>query len=418
MQYPFEYYLVGGAVRDKLLKFPFTERDYVVVGSSPEQMTELGFHPAGKDFPVFLHPETGEEYALARREKKAGHGYGGFTFYTSPDVTLEEDLLRRDLTINAMAEDGDGNLIDPYGGQRDLAAKTLRHVSAAFIEDPLRVLRVARFAARYHSLGFTIAPGTLTLMQQLSQSGELQQLSAERVWQEINKTLLGPDFAIFIQVLRDCGALEVLLPEVDALFGVPQRADYHPEIDTGVHLLMSLDIAATLDRLTAEQKAQITFAVLMHDLGKGVTPADILPRHIGHEEGGVPLVENVCARLKVPNHFRDLALLVTRYHLLCHKAPGLRPKATLKLLQNLDAFRRPERFGLFLLSCESDARGRKDFQDKPYASGEWLRNAFRQLDAVAPKEFIRQGIAGKAIGEAIDQRRLEILKGLREQPAS
>ncbi len=400
-------YLVGGAVRDKLLNLPFSERDYVVVGGTPEQMIEQGFSPVGKDFPVFLHPKTKEEYALARKEKKSGHGYGGFRFDTDPQVTLEEDLLRRDLTINAIAEDHKGNIIDPYGGREDLDKKILRHVSDAFAEDPLRVLRVARFAARFHKLGFSIAPQTLKLMQRLSQSGELQYLTTERVWQEIDKALHGPAFSTFIQVLRDCGALTVLLPEVDNLFGVPQRADYHPEIDTGTHILMSLDIAESLT-----DDASVRFAVLVHDLGKGVTPSDILPRHIGHEDAGVPLVNRVCDRLKVPNHYRELALLVTRYHLLCHKAPGLKPKTTLKLLQKLDAFRRPERFERFVISCEADGRGRAGYQDKPYAPGDWLRRAVEQLSTVSAKNF--EGSTGKALGEAINKRRLRILEELKK----
>lgn len=406
-----KYYLVGGAVRDKLLNYPSSERDYVVVGSSPEEMTKLGYRPVGKDFPVFLHPHTQEEYALARKERKAGHGYGGFEFFTSPDITLEEDLSRRDLTINAMAEDRDGNLIDPYGGRQDLNDRLLRHVSPAFAEDPLRVLRVARFAARYHHLGFTIAPETQALMQDLSSSGELTYLTPERVWQEIDKALHSKAFAIFIQTLRDCGGLAALLPEVDNLFGVPQRADYHPEIDTGIHVLMALEIAETLT-----EDAAVRFAVLLHDLGKGITPEDVLPRHIGHEEGGVPLVTQVCDRLKTPNQYRDLAILVTRYHLLCHKAPFLRPQTVLKLLQNIDAFRRPERFQQFLLACEADGRGREGFQKKPYDSGVWLNTAFSQVNAVSAGEFIEQGLSGKRLGKAITERRLNILKALRNRP--
>jgi tRNA nucleotidyltransferase (CCA-adding enzyme) len=327
-----EVYLVGGAVRDKLLGYPVHERDWVVVGGTPEILTAQGYRPVGKDFPVFLHPQSNEEYALARTERKSGRGYQGFQFCTDPGITLEEDLSRRDLTINAMAMDGNDNLIDPYGGQRDLQQRLLRHVSPAFAEDPLRVLRVARFAARYAHLGFTVAPETLTLMTNITHSGELQYLSAERVWMETERALAERSSRTYIDVLRQCGALKALFPEVDALFGIPQRADYHPEIDTGLHVLMALDQAAILSN-----DPVVHFAVLVHDLGKAITPAEVLPRHIGHEASGVKLVNQLCDRMRVPNRFRELAVAVTRHHLNCHKAPHLKAATTLRQLQEIGA---------------------------------------------------------------------------------
>ena len=399
-----QIYLVGGAVRDKLLNYPSTERDWVVVGSSPEEMTSLGYKPVGSDFPVFLHPETSEEYALARTERKSGIGYKGFQFHAGSDITLEQDLQRRDLTINAIAEDDQGNLIDPYHGRRDIENKTLRHVSDAFIEDPLRVLRVARFAARYQYLGFTIANETLALMRELAGSGELEALTPERVWLETQKALSERSPRTYIEVLRECGALKVLLPEVDQLFGVPQRADYHPEVDTGLHVLLSLDQAVILSSEPA-----VRFAVLMHDLGKGITPLSVLPRHIGHEEKGVPLVKAVCNRLKVPNHYRDLAIAATRYHLLCHKAPTLKPSTTLKLLKNLDAFRRPERMAQFLLCCEADAKGRTGFENTPYPSGQWLQEVVGAVSEIDNQSLIEKGLSGKQFGKALEQMRLDVI---------
>jgi len=404
-------YLVGGAVRDKLLNYPFTEKDWVVVGSSPEEMESLGYSAVGADFPVFLHPKTKEEYALARTERKSGMGYKGFQFQTNKDVSLEQDLERRDLTINAIAQDATGNLIDPYNGQQDLKNKVLRHVSPAFAEDPLRVLRVARFAARYQHLGFTVADETLSLMQTLSNSGELEELTPERVWVETEKALTEKSPRTYIEVLRKCGALKILLPEVDNLFGVPQRADYHPEVDTGLHILLSLD---QITQLSENPTAR--FAVLMHDLGKAKTPDDVLPRHIGHEERGVPLVKAVCKRFKAPNQHRDLAVAVTRFHLLCHKAPNLRPTTTLKLLKNLDALRRPERFEQFLLCCEADARGRTGFENKPYESGDWLRETFRLIQAIDNQPLIDQGLTGKAFGKALEEQQLNIIANRRIQP--
>ncbi|KJS08649.1 MAG: hypothetical protein VR73_04645 [Gammaproteobacteria bacterium BRH_c0] len=406
-------YLVGGAVRDELLGFPWQESDWVVVGSTPEEMGRLGYRPVGRDFPVFIHPDTGDEYALARTERKTGKGYKGFHFITGPDISLEEDLVRRDLTINAMARDDEGNLVDPYGGLQDLQNKVLRHVSDAFAEDPLRVLRVARFAARYHHLGFTIAPETLELMKTLAASEELQHLTPERVWTETQKALSEQSPAVYIEVLRECNALAVLFPEVDRLFGVPQRADYHPEIDTGIHTLMTLRMAAQIS-----PDPKVRFAALVHDLGKGTTSADILPRHIGHEERGIPLVVEVCDRYRIPNDYRELAIPVTRLHLLCHKAFELRPVTLLRIFKAADAFRKPERFELFLQAVEADARGRLGYEDTPYVQGQWLRQVLGELLTISPREFVEQGITGAAIGEALDRRREHVIRTLRDQRAA
>ncbi len=392
-------YLVGGAVRDKLLNYPSDENDWVVVGSSPEQMVELGYYPVGQDFPVFIKPQTGEEYALARTERKSGHGYQGFTFHTAPDISLEDDLIRRDLTINAMAEDENGQIIDPYGGQQDLQDKLLRHVSDAFTEDPLRVLRVARFAARYHHLGFTVAPETLILMSNIVASGEIQHLVAERVWKETERALCEKSPDIYIQVLRDCGALGVLLPEVEKLFGVPQRADYHPEIDTGIHTLMSLQQAARLS-----DSARVRFSVLVHDLGKGITPDDVLPSHKGHEARGLPLVKDVCDRFKIPNDHRQLAMAVTEFHLLCHKAFELRPETILKLLKGLGALKSAERLDEFLLCCEADARGRTGFENREYPSSDYLREARKVALQTDISDLVEVGITGAEIGTQLSLR--------------
>lgn len=405
-----DLYLVGGAVRDKLLNYPFSERDWVVVGATPDELIHKGFQQVGSDFPVFLHPETKEEYALARTERKSGVGYKGFQFFADTSVTLEQDLSRRDLTINAIAEDSDGNLIDPYNGQKDLNEKTLRHVSEAFAEDPLRVLRVARFAARYQHLGFTIAAETLSLMTEITASGELQYLTAERVWVETEKALRERSPRTYIEVLRQCNALKALFPEIDRLFGVAQRADYHPEIDTGIHVLMALDQATALDNDTATR-----FAVLVHDLGKGITPKDVLPKHTGHEERGVQLVNDLCDRLKVPNRYRDLAVSVSRYHLLCHKAPTLRPKTILKILNGVGALRQPEKLAQFIRCCESDARGRLGFEDTTYESGIWLTKVFNAIQTIDNQEFIQQGLSGKALGEAIARKRQQIISDFKQQ---
>ncbi|MGL6160469.1 multifunctional CCA addition/repair protein [Microbulbifer sp.] len=399
-------YLVGGAVRDKLLGRPIQERDWVVVGADEKRMRDLGFTPVGRDFPVFLHPDTGEEYALARTERKSGHGYGGFTVHAEADVTLEQDLLRRDLTINAMAEGEDGELIDPYGGRADLEARLLRHVSSAFAEDPLRILRVARFAARYHHLGFTIADDTMTLMRRMVDAGEVQHLVAERVWKEVSRALTEPDPDVFIRVLRDCGALAILLPEVDRLFGVPQPPQHHPEIDTGEHVLLALRAAPA--------QLPVRFAVLLHDLGKGVTPADILPSHRGHERAGLPLVRDVCRRLRAPRQLTALALGVCEYHLHCHKAFELRPQTLLKILRALDALRRPERFEQFLLSCEADARGRTGLRDRDYPQVDYLRAVREAAAAVSAEALMAQGFEGAALGKALDRERVAALTRLRK----
>lgn len=376
-------YLVGGAVRDKLLGFTTSDRDWVVVGASVAQMLEAGFIQVGKDFPVFLHPQTKEEHALARTERKTGPGYTGFTFNADPSVTLEEDLLRRDLTLNAIAQDSDGNLIDPYGGVKDIENRVLRHVSIAFTEDPLRVLRVARFAARFAPLGFRIAEETMALMRQLSRSGDLQELVAERVWQEIDKALRTAAPAEFFRNLRACGALRIILPEVDKLFGVPQQPLHHPEVDTGVHVMMSLEQAT---QLSADPV--VRFATLMHDLGKGVTPKDNWPHHYGHEQLGVAVIDAVCARLRVPKKYQQVARLVSQFHTHCHRAKELRANTILRLFESLDAFRRPEQVAQFLLACEADSRGRTGFEDREYPQADFLRGALAAARTVNIAELL------------------------------
>ncbi|RTL51347.1 MAG: multifunctional CCA addition/repair protein [Rhodocyclaceae bacterium] len=370
-------YSVGGAVRDELLGLPVQDKDWVVVGATPEAMVAAGYLPVGKDFPVFLHPETREEYALARTERKTAPGYKGFVFHTDPDVTLEEDLIRRDLTVNAIAKDEAGNIYDPHGGRRDLAARVLRHVSAAFAEDPVRILRLARFAARFPD--FSVAAETEALMAQMVAAGEVDHLVPERVWQELARGLMEQKPSRMFDVLRSCGALEKLLPEVNALWGVPQRADYHPEIDTGVHVMMVIDMAA---RINASLPAR--FAGLTHDLGKGNTPADILPRHIGHELRSVQLLEPLCERLRVPTDCRDAARLAARHHGEIHRVDELRPLTVVKVLERCDALRRPQRFDDILVACEADYRGRLGWQDKVYAAPEQWRSALaaaRGVDA-------------------------------------
>lgn len=403
-----ETYLVGGAVRDALLNYPVKERDWVVVGARPQELLAQGYQQVGKDFPVFLHPRTKEEYALARTERKRGHGYTGFAVHYDPDVTLEEDLRRRDLTINAMAQTPAGEIVDPYGGQRDLEARLLRHVSPAFVEDPLRVLRVARFAARYAHLGFRVADETRELMAEIVRQDELAHLPAERIWVEMERALGERDPAVFVEVLRDCGALAALLPEVDALFGVPQPARHHPEVDSGLHTLMVLRQAARLSGDTA-----VRFAALLHDLGKATTPADALPRHIAHEHRGVPLVAAACERLKVPNRHRDLALNVCEYHLLCHRARELRGKTLLKLLRATGALRQPDNFEDFLLACEADARGRQGQEDAAYPQADYLRRARDVAQNVSAETFRARGIEGKALGEAIAAEQIKQLEALR-----
>ena len=397
-------YLVGGAVRDKLLGYPFHENDWVVVGATPEIMEQQGFTPVGKDFPVFLHPKTKEEYALARTERKTGRGYAGFSFYCGEDVTIEDDLIRRDLTINAIAEDEIGKLVDPYNGQQDLIDKKLRHVSDAFLEDPVRILRVARFAARYHHLGFTIADETVALMRTMVSNGEVDHLVSERVWKETQRALgeAAPD--VFIQSLRDCGALARLFPEIDALFGVPQTAIHHPEIDTGIHTLMSLQQAAKMSNDIC-----VRFATLLHDLGKGTTPKEEWPRHIAHEERSIQLVKNLCDRIAAPKDYKELALMVAQWHTHSHRALELKPATFLKVLQANDAFRRSERFKQFLLCCEADARGRTGFEDRNYPQAEYFRKALELCQTVDAKDISARGFTGKEFGDEVNRLRLEIL---------
>lgn len=402
-----QVYLVGGAVRDRLLGRPVKERDWVVVGASPQQLEKQGFVPVGREFPVFLHPETHEEYALARLERKVAPGYRGFTTQFSPDVTLEEDLRRRDLTINAMAETPSGEIVDPYGGRRDLEARLLRHVSASFIEDPVRVLRVARFAARYAPLGFRVAQETVALMRAMTESGELSALVPERVWQETERALGEPRPEVFFETLRECGALRVIFPELDALYGVPQPPRWHPEIDTGVHVMLALRYSAA-----AGAAATVRFAVLTHDLGKASTAPERWPSHRGHEEAGVPLIEGLCTRLKVPNGFRDLAVMTARHHAVVHRAAELRPTTVLKLLEATDAFRRPERFEEMLAACEADARGRTGLEAQPYPQRDYLLRARAVAAAVSLEASERQGLAGPAIGERIREKRLAAIRGL------
>lgn len=403
-------YEVGGAVRDRLLGIPVTDIDRVVVGASAEQMLADGFRPVGSDFPVFLHPQTGEEYALARTERKSGRGYGGFVFHASPDVTLEQDLSRRDLTINAMAKDDQGRITDPYGGREDLQNRLLRHVSPAFVEDPLRVLRVARFAARYAGLGFRVAEPTLQLMRQLSESGELQALTAERSWKEISRALMEAHPQVFIQVLRDCGALQQLLPELDALFGVPQPPAHHPEIDTGVHTLSVLEQAALHG-----QPLAVRWACLLHDLGKGTTRPSEWPRHIAHEQRGVKLIKAVNERFKAPKDCQELALLVGEYHTHGHRALELRPSTLLELLQSFDVYRRPQRFEDFIMACEMDARGRLGLEDRAYPQADYLRGAAQAARSVAVQPLVAKGYKGSALGETLKAERLEALKGYKAQ---
>jgi tRNA nucleotidyltransferase (CCA-adding enzyme) len=404
-----QIYKVGGAVRDRLLGIPVTDIDRVVVGATAEEMLALGYRPVGADFPVFLDPKTGEEYALARTERKSGRGYGGFVFHANSEVTLEEDLIRRDLTINAMAEDDHGNLTDPYHGQRDLEARLLRHVSPAFAEDPLRVLRVARFAARYAPLGFKVADETLELMRQLSHSGELEALTAERSWKEISRALMENQPQVFIQVLRDCAALKVLMPEVNALFGVPQPEAHHPEIDTGVHTLSVLEQAAL-----HKQPLTVRWACLLHDLGKGLTPEHEWPRHIAHEHKGLKPIKAVNERFKVPRDCQELASLVGQYHTHGHRALELKASTLLELLQSFDVYRRPQRFEEFIAACEMDARGRKGLEDRSYPQADYLRGAAAAARGVAVQPLLEKGFKGPELGEAIKRERLRALKGYKE----
>ncbi len=402
-----QVYLVGGAVRDKLLGLEPKDRDWVVVGATPEQMRERGYRPVGKDFPVFLHPETREEYALARTERKTAPGYHGFAFHADPDVTLEEDLRRRDLTINAMAEDADGTIIDPFNGREDLENGRLRHVSEAFVEDPVRILRIARYAARFAKWGFRVAHPTHKLMKQMVAEGEVDALVPERVWQELERALGEAAPQRFFEVLRNCGAMARILPELEALFGVPQPKHHHPEVDSGVHTLMVLEQAA---RLTPDTR--VRFAALLHDLGKGTTPAEEWPSHIAHEHRGVALVEQLCERLRVPRDYRELAVTVTRHHGVYHRAEELRPSTMLKLLEAVDAFRRPERLEQFLLACEADSRGRTGFEEQAFVQPDLIRRAYHAARAIDAKALVAEGFKGKELGDELGQRRIQAIKAI------
>jgi len=412
-------YLVGGAVRDALLGLPVREQDWVVVGAEPEDMVAAGYRPVGKDFPVFLHPQSKEEYALARTERKSGRGYHGFTFHTGAGVTLQEDLIRRDLTVNAMARDQDGVLVDPYGGQRDLQARVLRHVSPAFAEDPVRILRVARFAARFAPLGFTVADETMDLMRQMVHNGEADHLVSERVWKETERALSGDGRgesgyrpSVYFQVLHGCGALQRVMPELAAQSGVPQRAEYHPEVDTLVHTLMAVDVAARQDF-----PLQVRVAALLHDLGKAATPRQEWPSHRMHDARGLPLVEQFCARLRVPNAQRDLALAVTRDHLLVHRVAELRPGTLLELLERLGAFKRGEFFEQALDACLCDARGRLGYENSDYPSVAYLRAARDAAAAIQAEAVVKDGFAGVAVGEELRRRRTQSLQAWRPHGA-
>ena len=402
-------YLVGGAVRDQLLQRPVSDHDHVVVGATPDDMLGLGYKPVGKDFPVFLHPKTGEEYALARTERKTGRGYHGFAIHAEPGVTLEEDLARRDLTINAIAMDEQGTLVDPFHGARDIRERVLRHVSPAFVEDPVRLLRVARFAARFAPLGFTVAGETMDLMRRMVADGEVDHLVPERVWQETRRALGEPRPSAFLRVLRESGALAVLFPEIDALYGVPQRAEFHPEVDTGIHLEMVVDVAARI----APGNDLVGFCALTHDLGKALTPADVLPRHIGHEQAGVAPLRRMAARLRVPTEYAALAEQVCREHLNAHRAFELKPATVLRLLSSLDALRRPERLDVFLAACEADKRGRLGHEDDAYPQSDYLRAARAAAAGIGAAPFVAQGLAGPAVGEAMEKARIRAIETAR-----
>jgi tRNA nucleotidyltransferase (CCA-adding enzyme) len=405
-----EVYLVGGAVRDELLGLPVKERDWVVVGGTREELERLGYREVGRDFPVFLHPSTHEEHALARRERKTAPGYRGFSVEFGPEVTLEEDLNRRDLTINAMAKRADGTLVDPHGGRRDLDARLLRHVSDAFVEDPVRVLRLARFAARFAPLGFRTAPDTMALMNRMVLEGEVDALVAERVWQESEKALSEPAPGAFFRLLRECGALARIYPQIDALFGIPQPARWHPEIDTGVHTLMVLDQASKLSG-----DPRVRFAALVHDLGKARTPPAEWPGHRGHEERSVALIEALSARLRVPGEYRDLAVIVARYHGIVHRAFELKPKTVLDFMERADAFRRPERFDRALLACEADSRGRAGLEDGAYPQRGYLLAARDAAAAIKPLPEELAARSGPAIAESLSRRRLDAVTAVREK---
>jgi len=400
-----DIYLVGGAVRDKLLGLPVKDHDWVITGAMPDDLIRMGYTPVGKDFPVFLHPDTHEEYALARTERKTAAGYHGFAFHADSDVTLEEDVKRRDLTINALAEDKDGKLLDFVGGKKDLDNRILRHVSPAFAEDPVRILRIARFAARFAPLGFTVDKSTMKLMRAMVKKGEVDALVAERVWQEMVRALGEPAPEVFIEVLRECGALKVLFPEIDRLFGVPQPEEYHPEIDTGIHTMMVLQQSVILS-----DEPVVRFAALTHDLGKGTTPKKILPHHYGHEERGYYLVKDLCKRYKIPNNFRQLAEIVARYHTHCHRVFEVKPKTVLKTLNALDAFRKPQRFEQFLLACTADSHGRPGYENYDYKQAPFFSLLRQKTARVDVQEIIRDGFENEKIAEELYRRRLNVVK--------
>ena len=412
---PFHVYLVGGAVRDQLLNLPVKDRDWVIVGATPQTLIDLGYQQVGKDFPVFLHPQSKEEYALARTERKSGQGYTGFICDFSAEITLEQDLIRRDLTINAMAQDLQGNLYDPYHGADDLRQRILRHVSPAFVEDPLRVLRVARFAARYHHLGFTIAPETLQLMQTLTQQGELQHLTAERVWAETEKALNEKNPEIYFETLRQVGALAVLFPELDALYGVPNPAKYHPEIDSFVHTMMVLQQATLLSEQVDCHKSAVRFAAICHDLGKARTPKSNWPHHHGHEKLGITPTRNLCKRLKVPSYYQQLAELTCEYHTHIHKIVELRPETVVKLFNTFDVWRKPLRFMEFLLVCFADTRGRKGFEHSQYPQQEFALALYQAALKVDVQSIIAAGFEHKAIRDQLNRGRIFAVKQKRAE---
>jgi tRNA nucleotidyltransferase (CCA-adding enzyme) len=400
-----QVYCVGGAVRDELLGRTVKDHDYVVVGATPEQMTALGYRPVGKDFPVFLHPKTQEEYALARTERKTAKGYKGFQVYAAPEVTLEQDLARRDLTINAIARDSEGALIDPYRGVDDLKDRILRHVGPAFVEDPVRILRLARFAARFAD--FTVAEETLALMREMVENGEVDALIPERVWQELAKGLMEARPSRMFEVLRQCGALKKILPEVNRLFGVPQPPQHHPEVDTGVHVMLVVDYAAAQNF-----DLPVRFAALMHDLGKGTTPAEMLPRHIGHEQRGAGLVKDVCKRLRVPNDCRDVAVITANFHGKAYRALEMRPDTVVQLLHDTDALRQPQRFEAFLQACESDVRGRPGFETRAFPEADYLRRALAAAQAVDAGAIAGQFDQAEKIRDAVFRARVDAVAQL------
>jgi tRNA nucleotidyltransferase (CCA-adding enzyme) len=399
-----EVYLVGGAIRDEALGVEPRERDWCVVGATPEEMKSQGYRQVGRDFPVFLHPESGEEYALARTERKTGPGYRGFEFRTSPDVTIEEDLARRDLTINAMARDADGRLIDPFDGMRDVGNRTLRHVSDAFVEDPVRILRTGKFAARFADRGFTVAAETIALMRRMVENGEADALVPHRVWKETEEALAGPSPPTFFMTLRECGALAAIFPEIDALFGVPQPEQWHPEIDCGIHTMMVLEQATKLS-----PDVDVWFAALTHDLGKATTRLADLPRHPGHERRSIRLIRGMAERFPVPVACRELALRVAEFHGHCHRAFELRASTILRVLERIDAFRRPERFRKFLLACEADARGRTGLEDRPYPQAQYLLGALEAAAAINAKDVATDVLVGPQIGDALRRKRLQVI---------